>query len=129
MSFILFLENNTLISEKHNGNFIQILFVCLVAVTVIVFIIKPKRNSHFEKDNFEEKIIKTISSNKIIDPKILEGLTSDDLKLGIKQEILRVNTKYRNGIDLQRMSVLMDELEFENLQKLYQWFYSKKSDN
>lgn len=129
MSFILFLENNTLISEKHNGNFIQILFVCLVAVTVIVFIIKPKRNSYFEKDNFEEKIIKTISSNKIIDPKILEGLTSDDLKLGIKQEILRVNTKYRNGIDLQRMSVLMDELEFENLQKLYQWFYSKKSDN
>jgi len=129
MSFILFLENNTLISEKHNGNFIQILLVCLVAVTVIVFIIKPKRNNYFEKDSFEEKIIKTISSNKIIDPKILEGLTSDDLKLGIKQEILRVNTKYRNGIDLQRMAVLMDELEFENLQKLYQWFYSKKSDN
>ena len=76
-----------------------------------------------------KKIIKTISSNKIIDPKILEGLNSDDLKLGIKQEILRVNTKYGNGIDLQRMTVLMDELEFENLQKLYQWCYSKKADN
>ena len=56
MSFILFFENNTLISEKQNGNLIQILFVCLVLViVVIVFIIKPKRNSLFENDNFEEK--------------------------------------------------------------------------
>ncbi|PKQ44027.1 hypothetical protein [Confluentibacter flavum] len=128
MSFILLVENGISTNENQNTDFIEILFFSVIAVAVLIFIIIVNRNRITTKGNFEEKIIKTISNNKIIDPEILEGLNSEELKLAITQEMSRLNTKYgKSSIDLQKMTLLMDQLEFENLQKLYQWFYSKKA--
>jgi hypothetical protein len=128
MSFILLVEKGIPINENQNIDFIEILFFTVIAVVILIFIIVVNRSRLTTKENFEEKIIETISNNKIIDPEILYGLNSDELKLAIRQEILRVNTKYgKSLIDLQKMTLLMEQLEFENLQKLYQWFYSKKA--
>ncbi len=128
MLFILLVENVIPINENQNADFIEILFFSVIALVVLIFIIIVNRNRITTKGNFEEKIIETISNNKIIDPEILDGLNSEELKLAIRQEILRLNTKYgKSFIDLQKMTLLMEQLEFENLQKLYQWCYSKKA--
>lgn len=82
--------------------------------------IKAKRNS------FEEKIIQTISNNRILDQNFFDGLSSEDMKMNIRQEIKKMNNK-RQFIDLEKMEKLMEKLTFDNLQKLYQWFFYKGS--
>ncbi len=104
-------------------------FFSIIAIVLLIFIIIVKRNTHFPKGNFEEQIIETISNNKIINPEILKDLNAKYLKLAIKQEIFRINTKYGETINLQKITLLMNQSEFENLQKSYQWCYSKKADS
>jgi len=120
MPLYLFLQN--IINLKFGSDWREIVLI-LFLVTVLTIIlqrIKSKRKS------FEEKIIETISTNRIIDQNFFEGLSSDDMKIAIRQEIKKLNNiNERQFIDLQKMEKLISELTFENLQKLYQWFFYK----
>lgn len=121
MSLYLFLQNTT---PKHNfgsdWNEIVLILFFVIIVTLILEWRKSKQKS------FEEKIIKTISKNRILDLNFFDGVSSEDMKINIRHEIIKLNNKYRRQfIDLEKMEKLMEGLTLDNLQKLYQWFLYK----
>jgi hypothetical protein len=123
MSFTIIIENKLSYSNSHESLIALFLFV----IAVVILSIYKARQKKSEID-FEQKIINTISSNRIIDPAFFIGLSEEDLKTAITQEILKINSNWKfkkKFIDLPKMTLLMEKLEFENLQKLYQWFYYK----
>jgi hypothetical protein len=123
MSFRLLIQDGISKSGQHS-NFK--LFIITVSVLILIAcMLKAKRKKSVLGENYEQRIIDTISKNKIIDRSFLEGLTPEDMKSDIRQEIARLREKYGQTIDLEKMNLLMEELEFENLQKLYQWFFYK----
>jgi|TARA_R110000868_G_scaffold332090_2_gene593147 hypothetical protein len=119
------LIENKLSYDNSNDSFIVFL-IFIVVVVVILSIYKARQNK--SEIDFEQKIINTISSNRIIDPAFFIGLNEEDLKTAIIQEILKINKDWKfkkKFIDLPKMTLLMEKLEFQNLQKLYQWFFYK----
>ena len=112
----------TATKQKFDNDWKEIILMLFftIFVTIIFVRIKARRIS------FEEKIIQTISKNRILDQKIFDGLSSEDMKMSIRQEIKKMNNK-RQFIDLEKMEKLVSELTFNNLQKLYQWFFYKGS--
>lgn len=96
-------------------------------IALIILLIYKARQNKSEID-FEQKIINTISSNRIIDAVFFICHSEEDIKAAITQEILKINSKWKfkkKFIDLPKMTLLMEKLDFENLQKLYQWFFYK----
>jgi hypothetical protein len=123
MSVLIVIENKLSYSNSHDS---FIAFLLFIVAVVILSIYKARRNK--SEIDFEQKIIDTISSNRIIDPAFFIGLNEEDLKTTITQEILKINRNWKfkkKFIDLPKMTLLMEKLEFENLQKLYQWFFYK----
>ncbi len=123
MSVLIVIENKLSYS---NSNDSFIVFLIFILAVIILSIYKARQNK--SEIDFEQKIINTISSNRIIDPAFFIGLNEEDLKTGITQEILKINRDWqfkKKFIDLPKMTLLMEKLEFENLQKLYQWFFYK----
>ena len=118
------LIENKLSYDNSNDSFI--VFLIFIVAVVILSIYKARQNK--SEIDFEQKIINTISRNRIIDPAFFIGLNEEDLKTAIIQEISKINKDWKfkkKFIDLPKMTLLMEKLEFQNLQKLYQWFFYK----
>jgi len=124
MYILIFLQNKYSTNHKFESDWIEIIIILflVIVLTIISQKIKSKRIG------FEEKIIQTISKNRIIDQNFFDGLSSENMKINIRQEIIKLNNKSKiKFIDLQKMEKLMEELTFDNLQKSYQWFFYKGS--
>ena len=112
----------TATKQKFDNDWKEIILMLFFTIVVTIIFVKIK----VKRISFEEKIIQTISKNRILDQKIFDGLSSEDMKMSIRQEIKKMNNK-RQFIDLEKMEKLVSELTFDNLQKLYQWFFYKGS--
>ena len=122
MSIIFFLQNKYSTDHKFGSDWREIIFI-LFLVIVLTIILQRKKS---KRKSFEEKIIQTISENRIIDQNFFDNLSSEDMKIAIRQNIKKTNSANDfEFINLQRMELLMEELPLENLQKLYQWFFYK----
>jgi hypothetical protein len=127
MLLVLFLQNLKLNFQKFGSKPEEILILSLVTIlgAFLLFKLIPKRVVKIK--DYEKKIIATIEKNKIIDQTIFNSLKSEDLKSEIRKEIVRMNVIQELKIDLEIMNDLMEELETDNLKKLYQWFFYKGS--
>ena len=112
----------TATKQKFDNDWKEIILMLFFTIVVTIIFVKIK----VKRISFEEKIIQTISKNRILDQKIFDGLSSEDMKMSIRQEIKKMNNK-KQFIDLEKMEKLVSELTFDNLQKLYQWFFYKGS--
>ena len=90
MSVLIVIENKLSYSNSHDS---FIAFLLFIVAVVILSIYKARRNK--SEIDFEQKIINTISSNRIIDPAFFIGLSEDDLKTAITQEILKINRNWK----------------------------------
>jgi hypothetical protein len=125
MLLVLFLQNLKLAYLKFGNKPEDVLILSFITIIVSIFLFKFIPKKAVKIKDYEKKIIATVIENKIIDETFFNGQVSEDLKSGIRQEILRVNTIYELKIDLEKMNGLMEKLEAENLKKLYQWFFYK----
>ncbi len=127
MLSIFFHQNLKLNYVKFGNTLEEILFISLLFFVVAYFLWKVTPNLPVKITDYEKKIITTVSKNRIIDESFFHGLNTNDLKSAIRQEIQRLNSLHELKIDIDKMNVLMENLEFENLKKLYQWFFYKGS--